>query len=282
MTTTHPAQHWSTLDLELYIDGHLEHDCHAALTDDLRQSPALRQRLSDVSRIDSLAALALSTPTPATVVSAAPPPARRLPLLAAAILLLATIASILPGLLRRPAPVSPPHALPLAQDTRAARPDMVVFSIAVRAQEPAPAALAVSGAPDPSSTPPRPDFAGLCAAFEARDAVRLSALLTGADEPTRNALFDRMTSQLRSNDDRRAILEGLAPDQQLAACARWVRNPASRPVAFQILAALARNPATQEGASRLLAQLDSRPECRPWIASLRSLAALATPAPRAG
>lgn len=277
MTRNSPTG-WTRLDLELYRDDALDAATCARLTESLRQSPELRERLTGVAKLDALARAALlhgAIPAPL-------PPVRWTPVAAAAAILALAI-----GLALLYPRVESTERVPETAPIPGAPAPMVVWSFPVRA---GPTIAPTRGEPirenQPDAATPVADALAhegaaptmtaaqfgrqLDAALARSDAAAAAELLATSDEALRIEGYRRLGAVLRSLSTARRVLEELPVGEQLAACRELAVEPRWRTVAVTRLTTLHDDPANRAAVEALLAELARSPELAPLVRRIRS------------
>lgn len=295
------GRNWTTQELELYHDDACDLATREALTDALRRSPPLRERLAAVRRVDELTLRALLSADETGPARATRAVRRRAPhpawigvgLAAAAGLGLAAI-----GWWRSIRDVESPDsgrivrmntsgdrsggsALEGALKYQAIR---VVATIPVRPREagttgadPGRRLAAAEHAANPLSRSGSGQAERSRVLAEQRAAVRTAlargrvddvlAWLDAAQRDERGAMLEEIGEVLRSGVVAERVLDQLEPDEQLIVCARWAYEPPLRQVIFRRLQQLAQEPELKGPTVRLARELARDPELRPWLRS---------------
>lgn len=88
---------------------------------------------------------------------------------------------------------------------------------------------------------------------------------TPADQ--RDAAFDLLGGTLRSALTAEGVLDRLTPEEQLAVCSVWAREPRLRPVTFARLARLQANTELRDRVAEIVGQLSESRELLAWVRS---------------
>jgi hypothetical protein len=281
--THHSRSEWTRLDLEMYLDEALAPAASDRLAEALRESPQLRERLSNAARLDAFAraALAEQQGRPPLRVS----PARRIALGVAALLAVALGAA---ALFPRDSSIdTTQHDTPLMPHS----PAMVVWSFPAGSAptphtepEQSDKALAAS---EPAEEPHRADSSSpptasqfrrrLDAAIARGDAAAAAQLLATSDDALRVEGYRRLGAVLRSVSTARRVLEDLPVGEQLAACRELAVEPRWRTVAASRLTSLHDDPANRAAVEALLSELTRSPELVPLVERVRARKARGVP-----
>jgi len=248
-----PAPHtWSDHDLEQFHDGELAPRHAEALGEALRESPALRERLSEIARLDAAAARALLAEGSSSFFADAGVPLRLLRTVGALAVAACLTLLVIPLVVRRPvAPAPAPIAsTPIAAPTpRADAPGIrVVLSLPVIKKLPP-----IAAASDPSHPGDTLDAAA-------------KALASG-DRAARDAELRRLGELIRSAARAEELLDSLSAREQLAACRVWAEDPRLRPAAFARLDRLRSRTEIADQYRAVMTGLSSRPELGAWVRS---------------
>lgn len=275
---TRGPDHWTTPDLELYHDEELDAARRVELSDALRRSPDLRERLSTVRRVDDLVRCALVREFPARPSERRQVLYRIAMLGAVACVLAAVIASVWLAVQRRAARTvevverAAPLRLedPVEPEYEAIR---VVLSVPIRARP----ARTVD---EPAQPPDAPAYAEVASVVTDQRVVlltRLEAALANRRIEEAIKLLDDASGSQRATAYRylgqllgsalvaREILDRLSAREQLAACREWAHEPARRPVVFARLRRLSKESDLAEDVRVLVAKLAEDPRLRSWI-----------------
>jgi len=241
---------WTSQLLEQYHDGELDELQRAALSEALRESPELRERLAEVARLDSLAVRALAAPA----LVGRPAPGTRLvvrPVFAVA--LAACLALLVVPLLthRERAPVSLPVTITgdLSSSDRERTPAVRVV-------------LSIPAIPASSGKGP-----GVAAALERGDVTQAARVLAEADRSSRDAELRRLGELIRSASRADELLDSLSDTDQLAACRVWAEDPRLRPAAFARLERLRSRTDLVDQYRAVMTGFAERPELSAWVRS---------------
>ncbi|MBL8762662.1 MAG: hypothetical protein JNM07_00145 [Phycisphaerae bacterium] len=294
--TTH---HWSDLQLEAYHDQRLDAGMSERLAADLLRDTSLRARLARLSRLDSLARVAMRSPAARDSTPLRAGARVRAAVLVAAVLALVAIGWLLrivanPGSPRGDAsgvappiavaaperserllPVPSPEPVVVRDDGAGWAPRVqVVLSVSRPALVGPPSPRPQPGSrPHPASkTPPLPPSASteidlLDRVIALGDSAAAFEILRDADPQTRDRALVHLGDTLRSAHVARAILDKLPDSDQLAACRMWASDPALRPVAFERLRDLSRRRDLDAGVRAVVRALGSESGLRSWINS---------------
>lgn len=283
---------WTRHDLELYVDNALDAAATEQLSEALRESPDLRRRLAQVTRLDSIATAALLKPTPSGRPTT-PRWAAMIGLVGAAAMLL--VAVLFLRSTPHASPLQPIEPAPIVANTET--PDsMIIFSFPLRtpATEPkrhdkAPTDRAIVVAPADQTTPSANDSAHLPskakfssmldAALARGDAGAAAALLATTDAELRVEGYRRLGTVLRSVTTARRVLDELPIDAQLAACRELVLEPRWRTITCTHLTTLREDPSLREAVDALLTELSRSPDLAPLVERVRTSRNPSNPAP---
>jgi hypothetical protein len=281
---SHTTSCWSDEQVELFHDQELPAELAARFESDLRSDGSLQRRLASVSSLDRAVRRELLT---APVPRSAPGRGRAwLAVLGTAALAAAVIvAAIWPAPVARPAGTGRegPPAGPIAS-AKGLRTDLIGDQNLEQPGEEVLASLSVpvkrsaAGAPPrvrpqrakPSllspeiSSPAEPPLGDLLASG---DVDGFLAQLRRTPLEQRDAAFGLLGGTLRSALTAEGVLDRLTPEEQLAVCSVWAREPHLRPVTFARLAALQTNIELRDRVADLVGQLSESRELLAWVRS---------------
>lgn len=279
MTTRHAdsapstARIWSDEQLELYHDRELDRAASELLAADLRTDPALRDRLSAIGQLDrAIRRTVLTAPPERPRVRAL-----RLGAMVATFLTLATgimIAVLLLPVMSGTRPPMQPIAAdidhidpPPPMESRLGEAGMpVLASFAVRRDGPPsrPVERAAQQDVAPATEPTDRSLADLLASGDVDTFLARTRSTTNED---RDAAFSLLGGTLRSAMTAQSVLDKLTPEEQLAVCAVWAREPRLRPVTFERLASLQNRPELKDRVNTLASELARSRDLLAWVRS---------------
>lgn len=268
MSTHAPDRRWTDHDLERFHDGELPEPERTVLSDDLRASPGLRERLSRVAHLDGIALKALASPAMAGAARSESPrpglPTVAFGVLAAAacLAIAALVALLIAG--GHGAPPTIPDGL---------------------AENAAPAGPTRSGAVRvvlslPVIAPAPPHSVDIDAALARGEISKAATALASTDRRTRDAHFRRVGEVIRSAANAQDLLDALSAADQLAACRVWADDPRLRPAAFARLERLRSYEDLAEQYKAVITEFSTRPELNSWVRSYLHAAPSERPATR--
>lgn len=263
---------WSDEQLELYHDRELDRAASELLATDLRTDPSLRDRLSAIGQLDrAIRRTVLTAPPERPRVRAL-----RLGALVATFFTLATGVAIavllLPVMSGTRGPVSDTAELvhvdpPPPMELRLGDAGMpVLASFAVRRDGPPsrPVERAAPQVVTPATETTDRSLADLLASGDVDTFLARTRSTTNED---RDAAFSLLGGTLRSAMTAQGVLDKLTPEEQLAVCAVWAREPRLRPVTFERLASLQNRPELKDRVNTLAAELARSRNLLAWVRS---------------
>lgn len=266
---------WTTHDLEQFHDGELDAGRREALSEALRESPALRECLAEVTSLDARITAVLvqqpAAPAPLTVAGSAGVRWGRSAVRAG---LVGLAACLCVGAVLLVANRSGPVAQGPGRGA-------VAIGTLPSAPSEAPSLAAADGAPAQGmrvvlSIPMRPR-AGTAAVAERSgrdDVASAAAALAVADRASRDAELRRLGEIIRSAARAEELLDSLPAAEQLEACRVWADDPRLRPAAFARLDRLRLRDDLADAYRAVVTGLSARPGLSAWVRSYLGTPAL--------
>jgi len=253
----------------MYHDGELDIKTRAELNDALRSDAELRARYAKVCRLDQELRNAFLN-RPAMRRRQRQPRHFRASALAACLLAAVSLTwwFTLDQRSSQDRPTIHNSAGSRAGIVSEYQPIRVVFAVPMGANRDRPEAKQVAKQ-QPDETEVAEDHAGFLDRFDdtlsTGSTERAMALLEKATGQQRVAAYRRLGAVLRSAESAEQILDRLGPQEQLAVCTVWAREPVAQPAVFERLRRLSKNPDLSEDVRRIVAGLSEDARLRPWL-----------------